>query len=144
MVDSSETNVASLQLTAQLEDLERIRQFLEAFGVRANLDSSKTYDIDLAVTELVTNSLEHGYPDHTGWIGLDTWITEQLIVVRLRDRAPTFDPTQVPAPDRSLPLEKRGLGGMGIYLIRQIINRMEYRCLPGGGNEITLFFSTNS
>lgn len=141
MSDPPLTDVCSLQLTARLDDLEDIRHFLEACSAKLNLDASKTYDIDLAVTELITNSLVHGYPERTGWIGLEIGLAHECLVVRISDHAPTFDPSVVAAPDLSLPLEKRNLGGMGIHLVRQMVERMDYRCLPGGGNEITLFFS---
>jgi anti-sigma regulatory factor (Ser/Thr protein kinase) len=52
--------------------------------------------------------------------------------------APPFDPTRVPDPDLTLPLEERPLGGLGIYLIRQSVDKMVYRAVPEGGNELTL------
>jgi anti-sigma regulatory factor (Ser/Thr protein kinase) len=60
------------------------------------------------------------------------------LVVRLRDQAEAFDPTQVLPPDLSLPLEKRPLGGMGIYLTRQLVDQFSYQRLQQGYNEITL------
>jgi anti-sigma regulatory factor (Ser/Thr protein kinase) len=60
------------------------------------------------------------------------------LAVTLRDRAPAFDPTLVPEPDVSLPLEQRPVGGLGIYLSRRLVDDMRYRARPGGGNETTL------
>jgi anti-sigma regulatory factor (Ser/Thr protein kinase) len=56
----------------------------------------------------------------------------------MRNEAPYFDPNQIPEPDMKLPLEQRPLGGMGIHLIRNILNQMIYRALPQGGNELIL------
>ena len=63
---------------------------------------------------------------------------EGALAVRLRDQAPRFDPTTLPLPDPSLPLEERILGGMGVYLMRRAADEIRYRALPGGGNELTL------
>ncbi len=144
MENSPLQNLCSLQLTANLDDLEGIRHHIEACLANLKLDPSKTYDIDLAVTELVTNSLVHGYPEKSGWIGLEIGLAQQGLLVRIRDHAPEFDPTKILPPDLTLPLEKRTLGGMGIHLIRQIVLQMDYRRLPEGMNEITLLFSPGS
>ena len=144
MENSPLINLCSLQLTAGLDDLEGIRHYIEACLANLNLDASKTYDIDLAVTELVTNSLVHGYPEKSGWIGMEIRLAQQGLIVRICDRAPEFDPTNIAPPDLSLPLEKRTLGGMGIHLIRQIVVQMDYCRLPEGINEITLLFSPGS
>ena len=134
-------NPDSLQIDAELADLETIRQYIERRAAQFQLDRSTTYDIQLAVTELVTNSLVHGYPQSHGWIEVQMERESEEIFVWVRDRAPYFDPTQQPAPDLSKPLHKRFPGGMGIYLTRQIVLKMAHRSLPEGGNETTLVFA---
>jgi serine/threonine-protein kinase RsbW len=62
----------------------------------------------------------------------------EALLVRLRDGAPLFDPTLLPMPDVTLPLEVRPLGGLGIFLMRQSVDDMTYRVTPEGGNELTL------
>jgi anti-sigma regulatory factor (Ser/Thr protein kinase) len=59
------------------------------------------------------------------------------LIVILRDRAPTFDPTTVPPPDLTLPLEQRPIGGVGLHLVRHMVDELRHRPRPGGGNEIT-------
>jgi serine/threonine-protein kinase RsbW len=60
------------------------------------------------------------------------------LVVCLRDHAPPFDPRSVLPPDPSLPLEVRPLGGMGVHLMKQLVDRVIHRVPPQGGNELTL------
>jgi serine/threonine-protein kinase RsbW len=134
---------ATLQLVASLEDLESIRRFIEQRAKILGVDPSTVYDVDLAVTELATNSLVHGYAERRGWIEVAMLNEDGELVVRLHDRAIPFDPTQVPPPDLTTPLDKRRFGGMGLHLTRKVVSRMEYRSPPEGGNEITLVFPTS-
>jgi serine/threonine-protein kinase RsbW len=60
------------------------------------------------------------------------------ILVRIRDRAPDFDPRDAPPFDATVPLEVRRPGGMGIHLIRTLMDAMEHHPRAGGGNELVL------
>jgi len=134
-------NSPSLQITARLEDLALIRDYVRSRSTALNIDSSTTYDLLLAVTEIVTNTLVHGYQKEAGYVEVEISQEGDALVARLRDSATSFDPTQVLPPDLSLPLEKRPLGGMGIYLVNQLVDSLSHRNLPQGGNEITLVFN---
>jgi serine/threonine-protein kinase RsbW len=142
MTDTIRSSPCSLELPARLADLEYIRKFIETCAEELVLPPTTTYDVNLAVTELVTNTLLYGYTEQSGWVRLELEAMPGSLAVRIQDHAREFDPTQVGPPDLSLPLEKRSLGGMGIHLIRQITQQMQYRRLPTGGNEIVLIFST--
>jgi serine/threonine-protein kinase RsbW len=133
--------VFTTELNATIEDLNTIYNFLDGCLDRLKIDPSKAYDIQLAVAELVTNSLVHGYPDQRGWIGLVLDKDDSQIKVILRDHAPNFDPNTASVPDPKLPLEKRHFGGYGIYLTRQVVESLTYQPIPQGGNEITLIFN---
>lgn len=129
---------AILRLNANLSDLEDIRNFVEKYAQRLNVDPSATYDILLSVTEMVTNTIVHGYRGESGPIEIEISQQDDALVVFLRDEAPPFDPTQLPTPDITLPLEQRPVGGLGVYLTREFMDRMSYRQGPGGGNELVL------
>jgi anti-sigma regulatory factor (Ser/Thr protein kinase) len=129
---------SSLQLIAGVEHLAEIRHYLSSKAAALHIDPSTTYDILLAVTELVTNTLLYGYQEKSGFIEVQMGRQADVLVVHLRDQAEMFDPTKVPPPNTSLPLEKRPLGGMGIYLTRQLVDSFTYQRLPQGENEITL------
>ena len=128
----------SIQMTASLKDLEYIRSFIGSKSAEFSLDEENTYNLQLSVTELVTNSIVHGYKGEAGNIEIDVDQEVDKLIVRIRDEAPPFDPTQVPPPDLSLPLEERRFGGMGIFLIKQVVDEIRYKRLPQGGNEVIL------
>ena len=92
----------------------------------------------LAVDEAVTNTVVHGYKGREGSVEIEVGREGHALVIRLRDEAPPFDPTSVPSPDLTLPLEERALDGMGVYLIRQATDEMRHRTTLQQGNELTL------
>jgi serine/threonine-protein kinase RsbW len=86
----------------------------------------------------VTNIIVHGYGDRPGMIEIEVRKASGSLFVQLQDQAPSFDPTQVPPPDLTLPLHNRPLGKCGVHLIRNNVDRMIYEIPPGGGNQLTL------
>jgi serine/threonine-protein kinase RsbW len=121
-----------------LDGLSAIRDFVRRNAAGAAATSEETADVVQAVDELVCNILEHGYDGNPGPVEVDVERADRELLIRIRDRAPDFDPASVPAPDLDLSLEKRPLGGMGIHLARTLTDGMEHRILPTGGNEIIL------
>lgn len=132
-------NSRTLRLdAANLEDLEAIRNFLEEETKPLQIDASALYDILLSVTEMATNIMVHGYRGKSGPLEIEIGRQGNSVVISLRDQAPPFDPTQVPAPDTGLPLEQRPLGGVGVHLCREFMDHMSYRYSPEKGNELVL------
>lgn len=95
-------------------------------------------DMIQAVDESATNIIVHGYRGQPGHIEIEVTQEGNVLVVRLRDQAPLFDPTRAPPPDLTLPLERRCVGGLGIHLARQFTDSMTFRTTSEGGNELTL------
>ena len=132
------SNVFSLRVAADVAQLATIRAFVEQQARALDVDVSAICDLVLAVNEVATNIVVHGYRSQPGAIEIELRRLGDAIEIRLRDQAPLFDPTRVPTPDLTLPLHKRSLGGMGVHVTRQIMDAMRYRVTPAGGNELTL------
>ena len=128
---------SSLELPGvALHDLKAIRQFVWDQLAELEMDSDVIYDLLLVVTEAVTNVIEHGYKGNSGWVKVKIKPQGKDISLSIIDHAPAFDPTEVDVPDLTASLEQRILGGMGIHLIRQNVDRLNYRAVLGGGNEL--------
>ena len=129
---------ASLRISADLENLASIRRFVRenAAGLRQDQDALQA--LIRAVDESVTNVIVHAYRGQPGSIEIALEEAEGCLVIRLRDQAAPFDPTGVPSPDVTSPLDERPLGGLGIHLTRHLVDEMIYRPGPDGGNELTL------
>ena len=127
-----------LRVAAELNNLETIRRFVEDGALALQPDQDAAFDLAQAVDECATNIIEHGYRGRPGSIEVEIDRVDEQLTVVLRDHAPVFDPTSMPPPDLTLPLEKREPGGLGIYLTRQMVDEIQHRALPDGGNELTL------
>lgn len=128
----------SLRMDAQLENLSAIRDFVEDITVRLQAAPSAVPNIVLAVDEMVTNIIAHGYQGRPGSIEIELSTQGESLIIRLRDQAPPFDPTSVPPPDLTVPFEKRAPGGLGIYLTRKVMDEIHHHATAASGNELTL------
>ena len=129
---------STLRIAAELESLSLIRLFVQETSAAFGIAPDAIPDVLLATDEAATNVIVHGYRDEPGMLEIKMRRSGDSLVVCLRDQAPPFDPTTAPPPNLSLPLEKRPLGGMGIHLIRQLVDDVTHRVTPQGGNELTM------
>jgi serine/threonine-protein kinase RsbW len=132
------SNRSSLRVAADVKKLATIRQFIEEQAHALNIAPDVVYDLVLAANEMATNIIVHGYRGAPGTIEIEMQRLGDAIEIRLRDQATLFDPTRAPTPNMTLPLEKRPLGGMGLYCTRQLVDTMHYRVTPQKGNELIL------
>jgi serine/threonine-protein kinase RsbW len=126
-----------LRIPADVSRLAEVRQFIRKQALHMGADSDTTNDVVLAVDELTTNSIIHGYRGSPGVVEVEVANEGGSMVILLRDHAPPFDPGDAPVPDTRLPLERRPKGGMGIYLSRGASDGLTYR-RTGDGNELTI------
>ena len=127
-----------LRMTAELKDLAAIRCFVQETATALKADPDVISDVILAANEAVTNVIIHGYQGQPGPVEVEVERDGASLVVRVRDQAPPFDPNDVPAPDLTLPLERRACGGMGVYMIKRLVDQVIHLVTPQGGNELTL------
>lgn len=120
-----------LVLPATLDALSPIREKVMTSSAEAGLDKDAAYKLALAVDEIATNIILHGYEEHglKGDITVYTDLTPGELLITLEDSAPPYDPktrTMPTAEDLSKPLEDRAIGGLGVYLAVQGCDRFDY------------------
>ena len=122
----------SLTLKNDLSAIERMSQLLAEFGDRWHLPTKPLLDLNLAVEEVVANVISHGYEDHhEHQIAITISLEEAEMTVEVEDDGRPFNPLEFPEPDLTRPLEERSLGGLGIHLIRNLTDRLDYRRQQG-------------
>ena len=90
------------------------------------------FSLNLALEEAVANVMKYAYPEgETHDIVLSVKLIDNRLIFKLIDTGKPFDPTIVPDADVNLSAEDRQIGGLGIFLVRQIMDSVEYRRIDG-------------
>jgi serine/threonine-protein kinase RsbW len=129
---------ASFRIAAKLENLAAIRRFVEEETTAWGVDLATITEIVLAVDEAAANIILHGYQDQSGPIFIQVKRRQTALVICLRDKAPPFDPTREPDIDVTAPAEARVANGLGIHLIRKIMDEVTHSFTSQGGNQLIL------
>jgi serine/threonine-protein kinase RsbW len=128
----------TFQCSADLANLPTVRNFIRESAMQVCADEDFQYDLMLAADEVVTNIILHGYRGEPGTIFIETQSQPGGLRVTIKDNAPLFDPHTVPTPKLDLPLDERNPGGLGILLVRSLMDGMIYTPGAASGNELTL------
>jgi anti-sigma regulatory factor (Ser/Thr protein kinase) len=128
-----------LNLEPQVSEIPRLLDWVEACCGAEGVADEVRYKIMLALDEAVANVINHAFgdvpPPHLIRVRLD--ITAELFAAEVIDNGRQFDPTTAPDPDLMLPLEQRTPGGLGIHLMRNVMDRLQYRH-KGGENTLRM------
>lgn len=130
--------MATLSLCADLGDLATVREFVARIGTDLGLDAGAIYDLQLAVDEACANVIKHGYGGQAGRIDVTVEPVEEGVQVVVRDWGGAFDPHVVPAPDVKAPLEERRLGGLGLFLMRKVMDDVSFTFDAERGNTLRM------
>ena len=117
----------SIILANELSEISRLNGFIEDIGNEFSLAPDMIFNLTLVLEEAVVNVINYAYPkeDHES-IYLSAKMQDGSIIFVLSDSGKEFDPTMAPEADVTLSAEDRQIGGLGIFLIRQIMNEVKY------------------
>ena len=105
---------------------------METVGGLARLSSSVTMSLNLALEEAVTNVILYAYPEGAdGLVDVEAIIRKDEVQFIITDSGKPFDPTAAPEADITLDVEDRPIGGLGIFLVRNIMDSVRYERLDG-------------
>lgn len=122
----------SLVVRNHLSELQRIAEAVSVWCRENAVSAPAEFQVILALEEIVSNVIRYGWKDggdHQLHVRLSR--LEDQLRVEVEDDAAPFNPLEVPTADTNLPLEERPVGGLGIHLVRQIMDGLEYRRLAG-------------
>lgn len=132
-------NRLCLDLLSDSENLEALRVFVEENARRADLDEGLVRRIELALEEATNNIINHAYGGLGGKLELCCIPVKGCLEITLADEGPPFNPLEVPGPDAITDIASQKIGGMGIHLIRNMVDTISYR-RDGERNVLTLCF----
>jgi serine/threonine-protein kinase RsbW len=121
------------------QNLGKIGDYVGKAAEDAGLDESGIYAVQLAVDEACTNIIEHAYGgEGIGDITISTQISDEGLTIKLYDLGKPFDPESVPVPQTDLPLEEIKPRGLGLYLMRKVMDDVSFEFSPNNGNTCVL------
>ena len=128
----------NLLIHNNIQQIPQLADFVETIAAEKHLDHSLTLSLNLALEEAVTNVIMYAYPEGTdGLVDIEAIIHENSLSFIISDSGRAFDPTAEPDADTTLNAEERQVGGLGIYLVRSIMDSVNYE-RSGGKNILSM------
>lgn len=118
----------SVTVKNQLTEIERLSAIVDEFGEQHAIPPKVLFAMNVSLDEILTNIISYGYTD-----GLPHDIVVRLscrdgtVEVEVADEARAYNPLTTPEPDLTKPLEERPIGGLGVHLIKTMMDALEYR-----------------
>ena len=128
----------SITLTNNIDDVPKLAEFVEIVCEAVGFDMSTSMSLNLAMEEAVVNVMNYAYPTGTiGNVNITAEANDEQLKFVISDNGKPFDPTTKSEVDTTMSVEDRPIGGLGIHLIRQIMDSINYE-RTGGMNVLTL------
>ncbi len=126
-----------LTLKNKVEELTKLPEFVDTVCEKAGIDMALIACLNLALEEAATNVVLYAYEGQEGIVDIDAIYNTDYIKFVITDTGIPFDPTQKEDADTTLSAEERPIGGLGIFLVRQIMDSVIYE-RTDGKNVLTL------
>lgn len=134
-----------LTVSATLDSLDAVGRYIMSVSAAAEIDRKRAYQLRLAVDEIVTNIIVHGYQEAglQGNVALRMTIDPEALTIVVEDTAIPFDPCQLPEPTGlDDPIEDRAIGGLGVFLAMRGVDEFRYERVDGCNRNIFVVHRT--
>jgi len=128
-----------LKIPSQTDNLEVIRDFVAGIARKVGFGVEDTNKIELALDEACTNVIEHAYQhDESKDIDIAVKIDTNKFTIVVADRGRSFNVEEIELPDMESYLAELRVGGLGIYLIKTLMDEVDYQSKSDGKNQVTM------
>lgn len=121
-----------------LELLADIRNFVGEAAHTLGGSPDDAFACELACDEAAANIFNHAFENKHGKIMLTLWREDQKLVLHHHYHGRSFDPSKIPEPNLTAPLEERPVGGLGLYFMRQLMDEVNFEFDDVNGNVLTM------
>jgi len=129
----------TVQFAAKFEFLDEIRDYVGNIARESGFGNKDVYNIQLATDEAASNIIEHAYENRSdGILELSCSVQADTIKIILIDHGEPFDPSEIPLPDLKADLADRKIGGLGIFLMRKLMDEVHYESNADKSNTLTM------
>lgn len=126
------TGRLELSLANDIQEVARVIDALEEFGAASAIPADRTLRFGLALDELITNVISYGLAGRgDAVITLAVDLRDGVLHAELADNGPAFDPLAADTAAPSGDIETRAVGGLGLVLVKTIMDRLDYRRVDG-------------
>lgn len=134
-----------LQVKSRTENLSKIREFIQNYASSAGFKQNTIDNIMLAVDEACTNIIKHAYKSYPdGEIVIKIRYQDKKIIITIIDYGMTFQPESIPEPNIQEYYRQHRVGGLGMYLMKTLMDDVKYISVPGKYNQVLLSKRINS
>ena len=131
-VDDNNNGLRTLRLPNDVQEVPQLAAFIEEVCESNGVDMMTTMQMNLALEEAVVNVMNYAYPEGTkGYVDISVQTDSSGLTFVISDSGQPFDPTATPDADISLGVTERPIGGLGIYLVRNIMDSVSYERTDG-------------
>ena len=129
----------ALQVPSSTENLAMIRDFVNGFGTRAGFPASEVAKLEMAVDEACANVIEHAYgPGIMKEVIIRAVVDEDTVQIEVIDTGKGFDPGEISQKDVDQLVAERKSGGLGMRLMKTLMDEVHYEVIPGQKNELRM------
>ncbi len=128
-----------LRVPAKIEELYRVQEFVEEELVRYRCTRKTVVQIAIAVEEIYVNIAKYAYHPDVGEATIRCQVggNPLLVIIQFMDNGNPFNPLSKPYPDTTCSAEERGIGGLGILMVKESMDEVDYS-YEGGANVLTI------
>ena len=117
----------NILINNNLSEIERLSKAVAELGKKHNLSSEVIYDVRLALEEVVSNIIKYGFEDnYEHQISIEMNLQGETVTIKIKDDGKPFNPLEVKNANLEKPFDEREIGGMGIYIVRQLMDELRY------------------
>jgi len=129
---------SSITIPAEIDRIRDVTEFLSGYVRELGFSREKAGEVRLIAEEILVNIAKYAYPEERGDIEVDCCADNAGVVhINVIDSGVAFDPLSLPSPDLSLTLDEREIGGLGVFLVRELAETVSYT-RDGNRNILTL------
>ncbi len=129
--------------TAKIEEVPAIVAYVADMAESVGMHPKRVMHLQLAVEEAVVNVCNYAYQVPPGEVQISISHESNRFVVKVQDEGVPFDPMTLEAPDLKAGIEERQVGGLGVYLMRRVMDEVHY-FREGKKNILTLIVNLES
>jgi len=128
-----------LKIPSQSDNLAIIRDVVAKVASRIGFDTDEASKIELAVDEACTNVIKHAYANNSNqMIEVSIKVDQKKLIIIVADKGKGFNPDKIKLPDLNESIKEGRKGGLGLCLIKTLMDKVEFEIKPGTKNQVKM------